>query len=157
MSITPRPTDRVAVVRARWHADIVDRAVDSFVAEWRALGDGAEDVDVVDVPGALEIPLTAQTLARSGRYSAIVGVAFVVDGGIYRHDFVAGTVVDALVRIALDTEVPVLSAVLTPHQFQETDTHAAFFRDHFVVKGQEAARAARQIVDAHAELALARA
>ena len=93
---------RLAFVQARWHADIVDQARKAFLEE---LPPGTA-VDVIDVPGALEIPLTAQRLARTGRYGAIVGAAFVVDGGIYRHDFVAGTVVDALVRVGLDTAVP---------------------------------------------------
>lgn len=155
MNISAKPSTRIAVIRARWHSGIVDRCVDSFVAEWAALGGRAEDVEIVDVPGALEIPLHAQLLARTGRYSAILGVAFVVDGGIYRHDFVAGTVVDALVKVGLDTDVPVLSAVLTPHNFQESEAHIAFFRDHFVVKGKEAAHAASQIIAARTQAALA--
>ena len=155
MNISANPSARIAVIRARWHAGIVDRCVDSFVAEWTALSGRAEDVDVIDVPGALEIPLHAQLLARTGRYAAILGVAFVVDGGIYRHDFVAGTVVDALVKVGLDTDVPVLSAVLTPHNFQESEAHIAFFRDHFVVKGKEAAHAASQIIAARTQAALA--
>ena len=133
---------RLAFVQARWHADIVDQARKGFLEE---LPPGTA-VDVIDVPGALEIPLTAQRLARTGRYGAIVGTAFVVDGGIYRHDFVAGTVVDALVRVGLDTGVPILSVVLTPHQYQETAEHTAFFRDHFVLKGREAARAAMAVL-----------
>ena len=154
MTINTNPTTKIAVIRARWHAGIVDRCVESFVAEWTALGGRAEDVDIVDVPGALEIPLHAQLLARTGRYSAILGVALVVDGGIYRHDFVAGTVLDSIVRVGLDTDVPVLSAVLTPHNFQESEAHIAFFRDHFVIKGKEAAHAARQIIDARAKAAM---
>ncbi|MFT4158744.1 6,7-dimethyl-8-ribityllumazine synthase [Shinella sp.] len=157
MNANATPSARIAVIRARWHAGIVDQAVTSFIAEWQALGGRAEDVDVIDVPGALEIPLHAQLLAKTGRYSAILGVALVVDGGIYRHDFVAGTVVDAIVRVGLDTDVPVLSAVLTPHNFQESEAHIAFFRDHFVIKGKEAAHAARQILDARAQVALAAA
>ena len=155
MNANATPSSRIAVIRACWHAGIVDQAVDSFVAEWKTLGGRAEDVDVIDVPGALEIPLHAQLLARTGQYSAILGVALVVDGGIYRHDFVAGTVVDAIVRVGLDTNVPVLSAVLTPHNFQASEAHIAFFRDHFVIKGKEAAHAARQIIDARAKVALA--
>lgn len=157
MNISATPSSKIAVIRARWHAGIVDRCVDSFVAEWAALGGRAADVEIIDVPGALEIPLHAKTLARTGRYSAILGVALVVDGGIYRHDFVAGTVVDALVRVGLDTDVPVLSAVLTPHNFQESEAHIAFFRDHFVIKGKEAAHAASQIIDARAKAALVNA
>lgn len=154
MNVSTHPSAKIAVIRARWHAGIVDRCVDSFVAEWAALGGRVKDVEIIDVPGALEIPLHAKTLARTGRYAAILGVALVVDGGIYRHDFVAGAVVDGLVRVGLDTDVPVLSAVLTPHNFQESEAHIAFFRDHFVIKGKEAAHAAAQIIDARARAAL---
>jgi 6,7-dimethyl-8-ribityllumazine synthase len=69
----------------------------------------------------------------------------VVDGGIYRHEFVAAAVVDGLMRAGLDTGVPVLSVSLTPHRYQETDHHREIFRAHFVEKGREAARAALMI------------
>jgi 6,7-dimethyl-8-ribityllumazine synthase len=133
---------RFAFIKAQWHADIVDRALDGFCAEIPA-----EQVDVFDVPGAFEMPLLAQTLARQGRYSAIVCAAFVVDGGIYRHDFVASAVVDGLMRVGLDSGLPVLSVSLTPHQYQETAHHNAIYRDHFVTKGREAAQAALRIND----------
>ena len=142
---------RIAIIRARWHADIVDRSVDSFVAEWQTV-EGASPIDIFDVPGALEIPLHAQTLARNGRYSAIVATAFVVDGGIYRHEFVANTVLDAMMRVQLDTGVPILSAVLTPHHFQESEAHIQFFKEHFIIKGREVASACRHILAERAKL-----
>ncbi len=131
---------RYAFIKANWHADIVDRALEGFRA---AIGDA--EIDVYDVPGAFEIPLLARDLGRSGRYDAIIGAAFVVDGGIYRNDFVASTVVEGLMRAQMDADVPVLSVVLTPHNYQETEVHTAFFRDHFVLKGREAAMAAQAI------------
>lgn len=154
MTIASHPTQKIAIIRARWHADIVDQCVNSFVAHWQKLGGSASDVEIFDVPGALEIPLHAQTLARTGRFSAIIGSAFVVDGGIYRHDFVASTVLDGMMHVQLDTGVPVLSTVLTPHNFQESEQHIRFFTDHFVVKGVEAANACSQILAARAKLAL---
>ena len=57
-------------------------------------------------PGAFEIPLHAKRLATSGRYAAVVGAGLVVDGGIYRHEFVADAVVNGLMRVQLDTDVP---------------------------------------------------
>ncbi|MDE3027334.1 MAG: 6,7-dimethyl-8-ribityllumazine synthase [Paracoccaceae bacterium] len=139
---------RYAFIKANWHSDIVDQALAGFRAAI-----GAAEVDVFDVPGAFEIPLLARDLARSGRYGAVVGAAFVVDGGIYRHEFVAQTVVGALMQAQMETDVPVLSVVLTPHQYQETETHRAFFRAHFVEKGREAAGAALAIGRARAALA----
>ena len=119
---------RVAFVQALWHADIVDQCRLAFIDELdtkvpaHALG-----VDCFKVPGAFEIPLQARTLARSGRYLAVVGAALVVDGGIYRHEFVAQSVLSGLMQAQMDTDVPVLSAVLTPHQFHESGEHRAFF------------------------------
>ncbi|GLT08781.1 6,7-dimethyl-8-ribityllumazine synthase [Sulfitobacter porphyrae] len=134
---------RFAFVKAAWHADIVNRALDGFTEIIPA-----DQVDVFDVPGAFEMPLMAQKLARQDRYAAIACAAFVVDGGIYRHDFVAAAVVDGLMRVGLETGVPVLSVSLTPHQYQETAHHNAIYRDHFVLKGKEAAKAALGMLEA---------
>ena len=132
---------RIALISATWHTDIVVRARDAFMAEAGRLGQPAKTIDLFDVPGAFEIPLHAQMLARSGRYDAIVACALVVDGGIYRHEFVAHAVIDGLMRVQLDTGVPVLSAVLTPKDFHEHADHLKFFSEHFIKKGAEAARA----------------
>lgn len=137
MTHTPAATARYAFVKANWHADIVDQALAGFT---ELIPPG--QVDVYDVPGAFEMPLLARDLARTGRYAAVAAAAFVVDGGIYRHDFVAQAVVNGLMQAGLETGVPVLSVSLTPHQYQETDHHNAIYRAHFVEKGREAARAA---------------
>ncbi len=131
---------RYAFIKANWHADIVDRALDGFCELIPAA-----QVDVFDVPGAFEMPLLARNLAETGRYAAVAAAAFVVDGGIYRHEFVAQAVVDGLMRAGMDSGVPVLSVSLTPHNYQETEHHDAIFRAHFVEKGREAARAALMI------------
>ena len=64
-----------------------------------------------------------------------------VNGGIYRHEFVADAVIGALMRVQLETEVPMISAVLTPQHFHEHEEHKRFFHEHFVMKGTEAAKA----------------
>ena len=144
----PNSSDPVcfAFIHACWHADIVHQARDSFVAEMQRLGVDRAAIEVLEVPGAFELPLLARKLVRSGRYAAVVACAFVVDGGIYRHEFVADTVVNALMAVQLQTEVPVLSVVLTPHHFHAGDEHQRFFAAHFVVKGAEAAKACMQTV-----------
>lgn len=101
------------------------------------------------------MPLQVRTLARTGRYAAIAASAFVVDGGIYRHEFVAGTVVNALMQTQFETDVPVLSVVLTPHNFQESDEHRRFFLDHFKIKGEEAARACMGVLATREKIATA--
>ncbi|MHB1518253.1 MAG: 6,7-dimethyl-8-ribityllumazine synthase [Acidimicrobiales bacterium] len=138
---------RVAFIRASWHEEIVECARRAFDEESSLLGLDAGWIDHYRVPGAFEIPLHAQHLAGSGRYAAVVAAGLVVDGGVYRHEFVARAVVDGLMRVQLDSGVPVISAVLTPHQFHEHETHIAFFADHLAVKGREAARACVQTIE----------
>jgi len=138
---------RIAFVQAQWHSDIVHQARDAFLAEMKRQGVPLDTIDIFDVPGAFEIPLHAKRLAQSGRYAAIVGAALVVDGGIYRHEFVANTVVNALMTVQLETNVPVLSAVLTPHHFHEHVEHRKYFHNHFAVKGTEAAEACVKTIE----------
>jgi len=139
---------KYAFVKANWHEEIVSQALVGF----QELIPAAQ-VDVFDVPGAFEMPLLAKELASTGQYAAVACAALVVDGGIYRHDFVAAAVVDGLMRAGMDTGVPVLSVSLTPHHFQETEHHMKIYRDHFVEKGREAARAALMIGKTRASLA----
>ncbi|MEQ1649898.1 MAG: 6,7-dimethyl-8-ribityllumazine synthase [Hyphomicrobiaceae bacterium] len=138
---------RYAFVKAHWHADIVNRSLDGFLEIIPS-----QHVDVFDVPGAFELPLVARDLALSKKYGAIAASALVVDGGIYRHDFVATAVVNGLMRVGLDTGVPILSVSLTPHHFQETEHHKHIFMQHFVEKGREAARAAIMITKLRSNL-----
>ena len=134
-------TGRIAFVEACWHKDIVDQAREFFVATLVNQGVAADRVDIFEVPGSLEIPLQAKLIAETGRYAVIVGAGFVVNGGIYRHDFVAASVIDGIMRVQLETNVPFLSIVLTPLHFHEHGTHHDFFFEHFKVKGREAAEA----------------
>jgi 6,7-dimethyl-8-ribityllumazine synthase len=138
---------RIAFVHGLWHGDIVQRGRDSFIDHIVPLGIPRELIELFPVPGAFEIPLHAKLLAGSGRFQAIVACAFVVDGGIYRHDFVAQAVIDGLMRVQLDTLVPVFSVVLTPHHFHDHAPHERFYREHFVTKGAEAARACVQTLE----------
>ncbi|MFL6792424.1 MAG: 6,7-dimethyl-8-ribityllumazine synthase [Bradyrhizobium sp.] len=130
---------RVAFVQSSWHREVVEECRIAFLAESQARG--ITHIDMFEVPGSFEIPLHAQILAKTRRYTAIVAAGLVVDGGIYRHEFVADTVIKALMDVQLRTEVPVFSAVLTPQQFHESAAHFEFFRKHFATKGVEVAEA----------------
>ncbi|MGI9485349.1 MAG: 6,7-dimethyl-8-ribityllumazine synthase [Geminicoccaceae bacterium] len=136
---------KIAFIKARWHADIVDQAHVGFVERLDELLPSPM-LSVFEVPGAFEMPLLAKRLALSGDFDVIVAAAFVVNGGIYRHEFVAQAVVTGLMDVQLETDVPILSVSLTPHHFQPTDEHNAFFEAHFVKKGREAADAAAAVL-----------
>jgi 6,7-dimethyl-8-ribityllumazine synthase len=132
---------RVAFVQSSWHRDVVEQCRIAFLEEIEARGIPPAHIDLFEVPGSYEIPLHAQILAKTRRYTAIVAAGLVVDGGIYRHEFVADTVIKALMDVQLRTEVPIFSAVLTPQQFHESAAHFDFFRKHFATKGVEVAEA----------------
>ncbi|XOV88195.1 MAG: 6,7-dimethyl-8-ribityllumazine synthase [Pseudomonadota bacterium] len=144
--------DRVAFIQSCWHRDIVDALRDAFLAEFARI-DGRQ-VDLYEVPGAFEIPLKAKLLAASGRYAGVVAAGLVVDGGTYRHEFVASAVIDGLMRAQMDTGVPVFSGVLTPHDFL-SEGRATFFGEHFVTKGTEVAVAAAATLGAYRTAAVA--
>jgi len=139
-------TLKIAFIKAGWHADIVDQVLKGFVADMAGKGRKVA-MSVYDVPGAFEMPLLAKKLGQTGRFDAIVAAALVVDGGIYRHDFVAQAVVAGLMDAQMATGVPTFSVSLTPHHFHDSEVHHDFFFDHFVKKGAEAANAVRMITD----------
>ena len=137
----------IAYVQARWHTEITDHCKTAFIAEVTKHGYRTDDLEFFSAPGSLEIPLMAKKLAKTGRYAAVCASGLVVDGGIYRHEFVAQAVLQGIVQTALDTEVPVLSAVLTPHHFHEHAVHVEFFKEHMRTKGKELAEACVSIVE----------
>ena len=142
------PLGKYAFIKANWHNEIVHQALTGFmdiIAE--------QQIEVFDVPGAFELPLIARDLARTGKYDTVVAAALVVDGGIYRHEFVAQAVVTGLMQAGMDSDIPVLSVSLTPHQFQETEHHINIYKDHFKLKGREAAQAALAIANVRSGLA----
>lgn len=139
---------RFAFIQSCWHDDIVNQGRDAYLSEMKRQGVPSKAIDLMEVPGAFELPLLAKRLAESGQYAAIVACGFVVNGGIYRHEFVAEAVVSGLMSVQLETDVPVLSVVLTPLNFHDHEDHQRFFAEHFVVKGMQAAQACVQTVAA---------
>jgi 6,7-dimethyl-8-ribityllumazine synthase len=127
---------RIAFVQSSWHRQVVEECRIAFLAEIEARGIERARIDLFEVPGSFEIPLHAQLLAKTRRYTAIVAAGLVID-----DEHVAETVIRALMDVQLRTEIPVFSAVVTPQQFHESAAHFEFFRKHFATKGTEVAEA----------------
>jgi 6,7-dimethyl-8-ribityllumazine synthase len=127
---------RVAFVQSCWHREVVEECWLSFLGEIEARHITPAHVDLFEVPGSFEIPLHVQLLAKTRRYTAIVAAGLVID-----DQYIAETVIKALMDVQLRTEIPVFSAVVTPEQFHETPEHFEFFRKHFASKGVEVAEA----------------
>ncbi len=101
---------RVAVAAARFNREVTGNLVDGATSRLREAG---AEVEVAWCPGAVELPLTAQALAATGRYRAIVAIGCVIRGGTPHFDYVCEIAADGLTRVSLDTGLPVAFGVLT--------------------------------------------
>ena len=137
---------RICFVQACWHKEIVDQLKDAFVARINQLLPEDPEIEFWEVPGSLEIPLQIKLCSENGSYDAFVVAGLIVNGGIYRHDFVANHVLDAVMRMQLSTGIPIIYAVLTPHHFHG-EVHEKFFYEHFKIKGEEAADACAKTLE----------
>lgn len=144
---------KVAMVSSSWHADLVNVAEVAFHDEMMRMGFDETNIVPIRVPGSLEIPLFGKIALEKQEYDAAVGIGLVVNGGIYRHEFVAQAVIDGIVRVSLETRKPFLSAVLTPIEFREGDEfHVNAFMRHMVIKGQELGKACLAALRARTEI-----
>lgn len=143
---------KIVVLSASWHEKIVESAEKSFIEAMAQGGVSRDDIQVVKVPGAMEIPLAGKLALENGAEIA-VGIGFVTDGKIYRYEFVAQSIIQSLVNVSLATNKPFLSTILTPQDWDEQSAEReAWFVDHMVVKGQEAAQAALRMLEVPAEI-----
>ena len=104
---------RVVIVASRFNQDIVDRLLSGALDALEETGTGRDEVRVVRVPGAFELPLAAGRLADSGEYDAVVGLGCVIRGETSHFEYVSRAAIDGLERVSLDSGVPVGFGVLT--------------------------------------------
>ncbi|MGH8415218.1 MAG: 6,7-dimethyl-8-ribityllumazine synthase [Gammaproteobacteria bacterium] len=104
---------RVAIVAARFNGFVVDKLLDAALETLRAQGVREENLTLVRVPGAFEIPLAVKRLAASGQIDAVIALGAVIRGETPHFDYVAGECARGAQQAALDTGVPVAFGVLT--------------------------------------------
>ncbi|MEY4763270.1 MAG: 6,7-dimethyl-8-ribityllumazine synthase [Pseudomonadota bacterium] len=115
---------RVAVVAARFNEFIVDEMLHGALDAWERHGGTADDITLVRVPGAFELPLACKHLASSGRYDAVVALGCVIRGDTPHFDYVAGEAARGLSQAALDTGRPVVFGVLTVENVAQAEERA---------------------------------
>ncbi|WP_374556694.1 6,7-dimethyl-8-ribityllumazine synthase [Thermomonas sp.] len=143
------PDARFAILASRWNPRIVDALVDSARATFLANGVAEHAIDVVRVPGAWELPMAARDLAHAGRHAAIVALGCVVRGDTRHYEQVADGASDGLMRVALDTGVPVMNGVLAVERFEDALARAGGSHGN---KGEEAALVAIEMADLRRKL-----
>ena len=136
---------RVGIAWSRFNEEIVRELLTACDRQLVELGVAAEDIDVVSVPGALELPLALQALAleRRGfahRYDALVALGAIVRGETYHFEVVANESARGILEVQLETGVPIANAVLTTNDEAQAKERAS-------VKGAEAARVAVEMAN----------
>lgn len=143
------PVGRFALVAARFNGLIVKQLLEGARDGLVRHGVAEDAMDVVYVPGSLEIPLVAQRLAQSGAYAAVIALGAVIRGETSHYDIVAGESARGLARIALEIGVPVINAILTCENVEQAVNRAGVKMGN---KGYEAAVAAIEMINLLASL-----
>ena len=125
---------RIGIVQARFNAHIGDRLREGCVAELLRLGVAEDDIEVVQVPGALEVPLALKALAQSDGFDALVAIGCVIRGETYHFELVCNESARGVTLVQLEHGIPVANAILTVENEAQAQARLS--------KGMEAARVA---------------
>ena len=136
------PDARYAILASRWNPRVTDALVDGARGAMLAHGVGADALDIVRVPGALELPLAAQALARGGRHAALVALGCVVRGETRHYEHVADECARGLMQVSLEHALPVANGVLAVEKHADAEARAGGVHGN---KGEEAALAALEM------------
>ena len=123
----------IGIVQARWNEGVTAALLDACKAELSSLGVAGDHIDVVTVPGALEIPVALQALAEKGGYDALIAVGCVIRGETYHFELVANESAAGVTRVSLDYQLPVANVILTTENLAQA-------QERQVEKGRDAAR-----------------
>lgn len=133
---------RVAILASRWNSRITDALVEGARKTFLGHGMAADDIHVVRVPGAWELPVAAAALATSQRYSAMVALGCVVRGDTRHYEHVADECARGLMRVSIDHRLPIANGVLAVEQHADAEARAGGAHGN---KGEEAALAALEM------------
>ncbi|AAU37583.1 MULTISPECIES: 6,7-dimethyl-8-ribityllumazine synthase [Basfia] len=144
------PNAKVAVVVARFNSFINDSLVEGAVDALKRIGQVKdENITLVRVPGAYELPLAVRRLADSKKYDAIVALGTVIRGGTAHFEYVAGGASNGIGHVSLESNVPVAFGVLTTENIEQAIDRAGTKSGN---KGAEAALVALEMVNLLAQI-----
>lgn len=130
---------RIAIVASKFNEPLVDRLIDGALETLERMGAEKPDIRITRVPGAWELPLIVQEIARSNNYDAIIALGAIIRGDTPHFDFLCAQCASGLLRASLDFKVPVAFGVLTCNTIAQAEARAASDGEN---KGSEAAIAA---------------
>jgi 6,7-dimethyl-8-ribityllumazine synthase len=131
---------KVGIVQARFNASVTDALAHACRSELLALGVAEKDINLVTVPGALEVPVALQAMAEKATYDALVAIGCIIRGETYHFELVANESGAGVTRVSLDYQVPVANAILTTEDMAQAEARQ-------VDKGRDAARVAVEMAN----------
>lgn len=134
---------KYALLVSRWNSFVVEHLKDGALDTLRRHGVPDDDIEIIYAPGAFEFPLTAQKLAESKKYSAIIALGAVIRGGTPHFEYVAGECTKGLAQVSLATGIPVAFGVLTVNTIEQAIERSGTKAGN---KGCEAAATAIEMV-----------
>ncbi len=141
---------KIGIIVARFNSFISEKLLEGAMDTLVRSGVEDADIDVARVPGAFEIPLVTQKMAKSGKYDAVICIGVVIRGATPHFDYVAGEVAKGTAQVMLDTGVPVLFGVLTTESIEQAIERAGTKAGN---KGADVAMAALEMINLMGKLA----
>ncbi|RUO19857.1 6,7-dimethyl-8-ribityllumazine synthase [Aliidiomarina haloalkalitolerans] len=139
------PGKKVAIVVSRFNSFIVEKLMEGAVDTLTRIGQiDSNDITIIKVPGAYELPITAKKAAASGKFAAVIAIGAVIRGGTPHFDFVAGQANSGLAQVAMETGVPVAFGVITTDTDEQAIDRAGVKHGN---KGSEAALSALEMIN----------
>ena len=139
----------IAVVVSQFNEPVTAKLLEGALVQLREKGFSEDKITLVRVPGAIEIPVTAQRLAQLGRYEAVIALGAVIRGQTSHYDYVCQQVSDGCQQVALQNDLPVVFGVLTTENADQAWDRVGGAHGH---KGKESVDVAIQMVSLLAEL-----
>lgn len=135
---------RFAIVVSRWNSFLTEKLVEGALDAFERLGADETAVEIFKVPGSFELPLTAQKIAESGNFDAVICIGVVIRGETPHFDYVAGEAAKGTAQASMKTGVPVLFGVVTTDTLEQAINRAGVKAGN---KGFEAAMSAVEVVN----------
>lgn len=142
--LTTSANDRFCIILSRFNDFIGSKLLSGAIDELERHGLNPDNIDVVKVPGAFEIPVTAMKFAKSGKYNAVITLGAVIKGSTPHFDYVSAEVSKGVAQVSLQTGVPVIFGVLTTDNIEQAIERAGTKAGN---KGSDAARTAIEMAN----------
>lgn len=134
----------IAIAKAKFNSDITDNLIKGALKALQQAGLKSDNIKILEVPGAFEIPYACQQLALSGKYRGIITIGAVIKGETAHFEYISEAAVNGIMRVMLDTRLPISLGVITVHNYSQAKARSGNNKEN---KGHEAAIALIEMIN----------